>query len=427
MNSPTRIAMGVLAVFLAAQAAHAQSQGPFGPGTLVNDPSFGTLAWNSPGNAAASDNAYAFMTPGGNPSQYLKASNFGFTIPGAAVIDGIVVSVERRSSAGSVFDARVRIVKGGVIGATDKSAGGFWPTMDTVINYGSSTDLWGETWTAADINSAAFGFALSADDNIDTAAVDAISITVTYSLCGDNTIGLSEDCDDGNTNNGDCCSSTCQFETVGSPCPDADLCNGDETCDGAGTCNPGTPLDCDDSNVCTQDSCDPLDGCVNATTPQGGCKGALKGVLLYKDNTNNAKDKLVWKWIKGSMTTNADFGLPTGTTSYTLCIYAGTSQALGGATIPPSSLKWKPFTKGFKYKDASGTPDGIQKVLLKSGAANKSKILVKGKGINLPDLPAMPFNSPVTVQLVNNDNVCFEGVFTTFKKNAAGKFKAKAP
>jgi cysteine-rich repeat protein len=60
-------------------------------------------------------------------------------------------------------------------------------------------------------------------DNIDTAAVDAISITVTYSLCSDNVIGLSEDCDDSNTNNGDCCSSTCQFETVGSPCPDGDL------------------------------------------------------------------------------------------------------------------------------------------------------------------------------------------------------------
>ena len=40
----------------------------------------------------------------------------------------------------------------------------------------------------------------------------------------------------------------------------------------------------------------------------------------------------MWKWIKGAATTIAEFGLPTGTTAYTLCLYAGTA-ALGDATI----------------------------------------------------------------------------------------------
>jgi cysteine-rich repeat protein len=428
MTVAVRTVIALLASLGVAALAEAQSQGPNSPASVVNDGSFGSVAWALPAQAATSNNLYAGVTPLGTPSQYLRASGFGFAVPVGAVIDGIEVDVERVSSGGTIFDARARIVKGGVIGATDRSIAGTWATMDTVVTYGSTADLWGETWTAADINSPAFGFVISVSDGVDAAGVDAISITVFYSLCGDSQIGLSEDCDDGNAANGDCCSSTCQFESNGSPCPDADLCNGDETCDGAGDCTPGPVLDCDDSNDCTQDSCDALDGCINATEPHVGCLTALKGTLIYKDNTNNTKDKLVWKWVKGAATTLDDFGVPSGTTSYTLCLYAGTSQALGGATVPGGAATWSPIsTKGFKFKDKNGANDGITKVLLKSGAANKSKAIAKGKGDNLPDLPATPFDLPVTVQLVNNENVCFEGVFSTFKLNDAGKFNAKFP
>jgi len=53
--------------------------------------------------------------------------------------------------------------------------------------------------------------------------------------------------------------------TAGWPCPDGDLCNGDEQCDGAGTCQAGTVPIIDDGNSCTADSCDPLTG--NVTHP----------------------------------------------------------------------------------------------------------------------------------------------------------------
>ncbi len=91
----------------------------------------------------------------------------------------------------------------------------------------------------------------------------------TIGSCGDGVVdaGL-EDCDDGNTADGDCCDSNCRFEPAASSCSDGDACNGDETCDGAGSCAAGQALDCDDSNVCTDDSCDSVDGCVN--TPNTG-------------------------------------------------------------------------------------------------------------------------------------------------------------
>src|SRR5262249_39538373 len=63
----------------------------------------------------------------------------------------------------------------------------------------------------------------------------------------------------------------CQHTPVtdGTPCADADVCNGAETCQ-AGTCTPGTPLVCaDDGNPCTNDICDPVAGCVHPPVTDG--------------------------------------------------------------------------------------------------------------------------------------------------------------
>jgi cysteine-rich repeat protein len=409
-----------------AQAALGQTAGPNAPGTVVSDASIGTAAWTLPMVAAASDDLRALAPL--SPSQYLKATNFGFALPPSAVIEGIVVDAERSSLLGTVTDARARIVKNGVIGAAERALAGAWPQTDAVASYGTDSDLWGDNWTAADINNAGFGFALAAGNpSLDTAMVDAISVTVFYSVCGDNGVGASEECDDGNAADGDCCSSTCQFDLVGAACPDSDLCDGTELCDGAGSCGAGPPLDCDDGNPCTVDTCNTLDGCQSANQPQTGCRTAQKSILLYKDKLDDTKDKLVWKWVKGAATATQDFGLPTGTTAYSLCLYAGTA-ALGDASIAPGS-GWTPLsTKGFKYKDTGGSSDGVTKAILKSGAAGKAKAQVKGKGANLPDLGAMPFDSPVIVQLNGSNGVCLESIFTEpFRRNIGGTFKAKTP
>ncbi|MDQ3177102.1 MAG: MopE-related protein [Actinomycetota bacterium] len=55
----------------------------------------------------------------------------------------------------------------------------------------------------------------------------------------------------------------------GTPCADGDVCNGDETCDGAGACAPGVPPSLDDGNACTDDSCDPITGAAHEPSPVG--------------------------------------------------------------------------------------------------------------------------------------------------------------
>ena len=84
--------------------------------------------------------------------------------------------------------------------------------------------------------------------------------TIPGAECGNGIIENGEDCDPP----GGCCAEGCTYEPEGTPCPDDEFCNGEETCDDMGICEPGTPVDCDDGVDCTDDICDDdLNSCVH--------------------------------------------------------------------------------------------------------------------------------------------------------------------
>lgn len=66
-------------------------------------------------------------------------------------------------------------------------------------------------------------------------------------VCGNGVTEQGEDCDDANLADGDCCSSACLFEPLGSTCSDANTCTSPDTCDGAGACTAG---DCQVGQLC---------------------------------------------------------------------------------------------------------------------------------------------------------------------------------
>lgn len=77
--------------------------------------------------------------------------------------------------------------------------------------------------------------------------------------------GNGKSCDDNNPCTADSCDPVngCMHEaTAGVSCSDGKVCNGEETCDASGACQPGPALRCDDGNECTADSCNDTTGCV---------------------------------------------------------------------------------------------------------------------------------------------------------------------
>ncbi len=171
--------------------------------------------------------------------------------------------------------------------------------------------------------------------------------------------------------------------------------------------------------------------------PIAGCRTptvSAKAFLAAKDKTPDTKDQLQWKWLKGAATTMGEFGSPTTTTGYQLCVYDGVSAVLYDATIPAAGscgthACWKEKPTGFNYKDGELSPDGVQQLLLRAGIDGKAKIILKAQGTPLDD-PAFALTQPITVQLRNDEGVCWEAEYSApALKNVAGPpgdFKDKA-
>ena len=164
--------------------------------------------------------------------------------------------------------------------------------------------------------------------------------------------------------------------------------------------------------------------------PIGGCLAALstKGVLNITDSPTPEKDKLVWKW-QGT-TALADFGDPTTTSDYQLCVYQNGAFA-AAATAPADSTCdgdpcWEATTTGFRYNDPEGTPAGVLRATLKASSTRPGKITVSAKGVHLV-VPAGPLATPVEVQLSRTGGgPCWSATFSSPKRNDTGGFQGKS-
>ena len=244
--------------------------------------------------------------------------------------------------------------------------------------------------------------------------------------CGNGIVDAGEQCDDASLGRGSsCCELGCAVKPDGTSCDDGLFCNGQETTCAAGACQQGAApclFNCDEGS----DTC--LAGCPSAPH---GCRAAGKSRLLLKRSGDGSGDRLSWKWSRGAATSQMEFADPTTTTTYALCIYAGAVPApIDQLIIPAGVTRWKLLgTTGYKYKDATGAAEGIEKVRLKGSALNTSKIQVVGKGTALPDV-SLPVTAPVTVQLVHGETgVCWDANYATVQllANDGAVLKARTP
>ena len=143
--------------------------------------------WSNLGNVPTSDNLYAVADfadgTGDQYSNYLHLKDFGFSVDEFAVIDGIELSIEKRS-VGSVSDFQVRVTYGETPDFTFPQNNGTWPSTDTNDTYGGSSDIWNRSWSPSEINGENFGIAIAAEGTLGSSAafVDTASITIHYHI-----------------------------------------------------------------------------------------------------------------------------------------------------------------------------------------------------------------------------------------------------
>jgi hypothetical protein len=234
-------------------------------------------------------------------------------------------------------------------------------------------------------------------------------------------------CDDFN----DCTTESCQGgncvatnQPDGTACEDGYLCTAGETC-AAGICEIGPPRVCPPCRRCYESNgCEPVQFDGTPCEPYARAR-----VLIKKSRTDSVK----WTWTGFDALAPEDFGDPSTDTGYEFCVFDSFAadpetgvdgRILFSASIPPAT-DWKAKRNGFRFKSADKL-----KVRLKSGAAGKSKLVVKAKGpahvVNyLPPLDELHIVLR-TAEGVTPQH-CFEAYFSGPITSTSTAYKAEDP
>lgn len=152
----------------------------------------GTTAWATPTNIYTDDTNYATANmPGDTLSRMLRAQQFGFAIPGGAVITNVSFGLKYKCTSFNQVDE----LKFYMLGADGLPAGNnkantstHWPyNTDGLKTLSGDATYWGLTLTPALINDNDFGIGIATrnrDATSNTAYVNYVSCTVTYEVSG---------------------------------------------------------------------------------------------------------------------------------------------------------------------------------------------------------------------------------------------------
>jgi hypothetical protein len=175
----------------------------------------------------------------------------------------------------------------------------------------------------------------------------------------------------------------------------------------------------------------PKTGCFDAGVPK-------KSTLTYSRRGGDpAKARLRWRW-KGEAFTPQDFGNPKFGTGFAFCLYdgSGASQPVMQAGIEASGTCtnrpcWQDLGSNLgtalQYYNGDANDDGVVRMRLLPGSADRNNVSVQGKGADL-DLPdAALFFPTITAQVQSTNGNCWSAQFGSFiRKNDPDSFSARS-
>ncbi len=168
-----------------------------------------------------------------------------------------------------------------------------------------------------------------------------------------------------------------------------------------------------------------------ALTPSGRLSpssGSAQGAPPIARRKPDTKDRLSWKWVRGSATTKADFGNPLGGDRLQhlyLRRYAGRlrverERRLQAARATPNNSRpcWRAKRTASSYRDKDLTPNGLQQGRAQGGRGGRGEDPREGEGVARSSCRRLPITSlPIIAQLNNSDGVCWQATYSSTIRN----------
>lgn len=127
------------------------------PSIAANIPIIPPVPWSNPDNALTLDNVYSTAALDDGYTDKLETTGYAPAIPPTADVKGIQLGVYLRDPNLQCNLAKACLTYSGGLESDTLYNSQIWPASRNYILFGSDTELWGRTWTAAEINANDFG------------------------------------------------------------------------------------------------------------------------------------------------------------------------------------------------------------------------------------------------------------------------------
>ena len=141
----------------------------------------GGFNWLNCNNAKISDDSWSTANLGDHESSNgLNVYNFSAGVSGT--INGIEVRVEKKRSGSFFYTEHLYLMDDTVTKGNDKSDGENWSTTEAFQSFGGPTDLWGTSWSAAQVRASTFGCCVSGETGSSPSMgyVDCMQVKIYY-------------------------------------------------------------------------------------------------------------------------------------------------------------------------------------------------------------------------------------------------------
>jgi hypothetical protein len=172
--------------------------------------------------------------------------------------------------------------------------------------------------------------------------------------------------------------------------------------------------------------------------PKEGCAVAASSSIVVRNEFDDSKDRLVWRWHGTTKSRELEIGDPSQSTSVGLCVYdsfEGHHILITKLRVEPGESWSRRKSGAWHFKSSGQTSAGVTRISAKTGASGKTRLGVKAKGKRLP-FPLDPATKTklyhkdrdVLVQLVTDaSDACWTSSFPTAAENSKVSFVAPPP